>query len=65
MVSQYAPPSYGDGYVYSDGAIVAGLLGGLMPIILLLGVMLVTVYNFKGTLKQVKIKPIVKHVLSK
>ncbi|XP_060580444.1 sodium- and chloride-dependent betaine transporter-like [Ruditapes philippinarum] len=49
---QYSAPSYGDGYVYSSGAIAAGIFMGLVPIIVMVGVGIFTFIRLKGSCLQ-------------
>lgn len=53
MLAQYAPPSYGDGYVYSAGAKAVGIFCGLLPILLMLVFGSVTIWKMKGTISEV------------
>ena len=55
MLAQYAPPSYGDGYVYSAGAKTAGILCGIFPIILMIAVGFITIYRVKGSFNEVRL----------
>lgn len=53
-LAQYAPPSYGDGYVYSTGAKNIGILVGLLPIFLMTAVAMNIICRSRGTFSEVK-----------
>lgn len=53
MIVKYTAPHYGDGYEYSDTAVGAGILCGMIPIVGLLAVAVYTFIQTKGTLLQV------------
>ena len=56
MLSRYSPPSYGDGYVYSSGAIAIGITVGLLPNIGMVGVAIRALLRAKGTFIEVYIR---------
>lgn len=52
LLAQYSAPAYGDGYVYSDGAIAAGIAIGMMPIVIMIIIGIYTVAKMKGSIWQ-------------
>ena len=56
LLSRYSTPAYGDGYVYSESAIIIAIIIALTPIVGMVGIAIKEVINTRGGLKEVGIK---------
>ena len=55
LLSRYSTPAYGDGYVYSDQAIIIAIIIALTPIFGMIGIAIKEAVNTKGGLKEVHV----------
>lgn len=53
MLTKYTTPNYGDGYVYSTGAVAMGIFCGMIPILGLLVMSAQTLLQAKGGIIEV------------
>ena len=53
LLSRYSTPAYGDGYVYSDHAIIIAIIVALTPIFGMVGIAIKEAVNTKGGMKEV------------
>jgi len=53
MLAKYTTPRYGDGYVYSTGAVVVGVFCGMIPILGMLAVAIQSLIQTQGSIFQV------------
>ncbi|XP_060576124.1 sodium- and chloride-dependent glycine transporter 2-like [Ruditapes philippinarum] len=52
LLTQYSAPEYGDGYKYSKGALVCGIMVGMLPIAAMVAIGIFSVINQDGSLLQ-------------